>query len=418
MAFPGTAIAQGRTWAGTSLVQMVESARWRMGILRVNASLSLANVGYDTDIYYGVFDEATPDYRATASLPVQVLLPLGKKAVLELNDRLDYAFYAKTERERAWNNVAGGRIHLALERLYAQAGGELSNVRYRVSPELNINVREKSDRIDGTALWQASQGVSLAVLYGYAKLAYGDPELAGLNLAEALDREETFVDLVTYSQPSTKIRLFLDGQYGTYRFTEAAARTRDTRSYGILGGLEFVPREGEVGPVEPPQGGLSLGYMRFDVLDAAVVDGSNLVGNAAFSLGVFERTTLHAFFSRDFAFSVFSDGTYFLSTAFGGGLRRRLSRKATFSYDLSFSRSAYPKAEAEGSPAAQNFRYTNHAFGLNVRLARHMGVTFQVALSQRSLGDPQAKKSRNFFGLSLVYGTPSGRLSAPVRGLA
>jgi hypothetical protein len=397
---------------------MVEAARWRMGILRVNASLSLANVGYDTDIYYGFLDEPVPDFTLAAAVPVQILLPLGKRTILELNDRLEYLYYIETERERAWNNVFGGRIHFALERLYVQAGGEMSNVRYRVSPELYVNIRERSDRLDGIALWQASRNVSLATLYGYAKLDYGETEFGGVSLAGNLNREESFLDFVTYVQPSTKIRLFIDGQYGMYTFTEAAARTRDTRSYGIFGGLEFVPRPGEVGPVEPPQGSFSLGYERFDVLDPASLDGSNFVGRVEVSVGLFKRTTARAFFSRDFAFSVYSNATYYLSTAFGGGLRRRLSRKASFSYDLSFSRSAYPDNQAGGLPAAQDFRYTNHAFNLNVLLARHLAITFQVALSKRALGDAGTDKSRNFFGLSLVYGVPSGSLSAPVRGLS
>ena len=214
IAFPGPALGQGRTWAGTSLAQMVEAARWRIGAFRVNASLSLANVGYDTDIYYGYLDEPVPDFTLTASVPVQVLLPLGKKVVLELNDSPQYLFYLETEKERAWNNIFGGRVHFALERFYIQAGGGLSNVRQRMSPELDVNIREKSDSLDGTILWQASKNVSLAALYGYARYDYGESEFGGIDLAEALNRKESYVDFVTYIQPSSKIRLFLDGQYG------------------------------------------------------------------------------------------------------------------------------------------------------------------------------------------------------------
>jgi len=67
---------------------MVEEARWHVGALRVNASLSLANAGYETDVYYGYLEEPVPDATFAASLPVQVLLPLGNKAVFELNDSL------------------------------------------------------------------------------------------------------------------------------------------------------------------------------------------------------------------------------------------------------------------------------------------------------------------------------------------
>ena len=160
---------------------------------------------------------------------------------------------------------------------------------------------------------------------------------------------------MTYVQPSTKIRLFLDGQYGLYTFTEPASSARDTRSYGIFGGLDFVPREGEVGPIEPPQGSLSLGYKRFDVLDPAYADGSGFVGAVNVSMGILKKTVVRAFFSRDFDFSVYSDATFYLSTAIGGGLSRRLSRRATFGYDVNFGRSDYPEDEATGLPVSEDF---------------------------------------------------------------
>jgi len=148
-AFPGTALGQGQTWAGTSLAEMIESARWRAGALRFNASLNLSNVGYDTDVYYGYLEEPTPDFTLTGRVPFQALLPLSKKIVLEVNESPEYMFYLETEKERAWNNVFSGRIHFALEKLYVQAGGMLSNVRHRMGPEFDVNVREKFDRLDG-----------------------------------------------------------------------------------------------------------------------------------------------------------------------------------------------------------------------------------------------------------------------------
>ena len=416
--FPVSVLGQGRTWAGTSLAQMVESARWRIGALRVNASLSLTNVGYDSDLYYGHLDEPAPDFTLTASIPVQLLVPLGKKAVLEISDSPQYMFYFSTEKERAWDNSFGSRIHFALKRFYIQAGGELSSVRRRMSPELNVNVRERSEALDGTLLWQASRNVSFATLYDHVRYSYGDPEIGGISPVQALNREEGYVDLVTYFQPSTRLRLFVDGQYGLYTFSEGVATRRNTRSYGLFGGLDFVPREGETRPVEPVQGSISLGYKRFDVLDAASLDGSGFVGAADVSVGLFKRTAARVFLSRDFEFSVYSDGTYYLSTTYGGGVRRRLSRRATFTYDVSFSQSAYPQDEAAGPPDDRNFRYTNHLFNLSIQLTRSLAITFQTMLSRRTLGEMGDESRRNFFGLSLVYGVPSGSISAPARGLS
>ena len=153
---------------------MVDAARFRLGALRLNAAFEIRNAGYDSDVYYGYLEEAVPDFTLSAGLPVQVLLPLGKKAVLEVSDAPQYLFYLDTPRERAWNNTLQGAIHLALDDIYLQAGGEMANVRRRFSPELDANVRERTEGLNGLALWQLSRKTSLAVLYGGTEYRYSD----------------------------------------------------------------------------------------------------------------------------------------------------------------------------------------------------------------------------------------------------
>ena len=143
-----------------------------LGLSGSTRRLNLTNVGYDTDVYYGYLDEPTPDFTLKASVPLQVLFPLSKKIVLELNESPEYMFYLETEKERAWNNVFGSRVHFALEKLYIQAGGTLSNVRQRMGPELDVNVREKFDRLDGTVLWQTSRSTSFAAIYEFTRYDY------------------------------------------------------------------------------------------------------------------------------------------------------------------------------------------------------------------------------------------------------
>ena len=191
---PDPVRAQGNTWAGINLGQMIDAARLRLGALRLNASFELANAGYDSDVYFGYLDEAVPDYTFSAGLPVQVLLPLSKKVVLDVSDTPQYLFYLDTERERAWNNSFQGLIHFALDEIYLQAGLESANVRRRLSPELDANVREKRNGINGLALWQISRMTSLALIYGGAEYSYTDAEFLGENISEMLSRREDFFE--------------------------------------------------------------------------------------------------------------------------------------------------------------------------------------------------------------------------------
>jgi hypothetical protein len=415
---PPAAYGQTKTWVGESIAGMVEAARWRLGNVRANASLSFSNVGYDTDVYYGYLDRAFPDFTLFASLPMQVLFPLGKKTLIEVNDRPGYNYYGKTKEERAWNNMLGGRVHINLDRVYFGAGGGLGNVRRRLSPELDINVQEKTDLIDGTILWQTSQSLSLAALYNYTRYDYGKSAFDGEELANSLNRREDFIDLIAYVQPNTKVRLFIDGQYGRYTFAETASSERNTQSYGIFAGLGFIPPGKEAGSVESASGNISLGYKRFDIIDIAYRDGSGLVGAVDVSIGFLKKTTARAYFSKDFAFSVFSDAAFYQSTSYGIGIGQRLSRKATLAYDLTFGRSTDPEDRASESSLNRDLFYINHSFALTVRLARYLGATFQAILARREIGGTGDWKNRNFFGMSLEYGSPPASIAIPVRGIS
>jgi len=412
------AYCQGNTWAGSSLQQMVNSARWKFGLLRVNAAFNLLNAGYDSDIYYGYLDEPFPDFTLAASVPVQVLVPLSKKIVVDLFDNPQYVFYLDTKNERAWNNTFRGRAHIALENFYIQAGGGLSNVRRRLSPELDVNFRQKTNRLDGLLLWQVSQQTSLALIYGGADYDYGDGEFGGTNIAERLNRKENFFDLVVYLQPSPRARFFLDGQYGAYAFPEETAADRDARSYGVFGGLEFIPREGELVPAARVQGSVSLGYIRFDMKDPQFVDGSGLAGTVNLSAELLRRTTARAFYSRGFHFSIYSGASYYIATAYGGGITRLLSRHTSVSYELLLGHGSYPEDEAGGGISqGLYYRHITHSAGLTLMLTRNLTITFLGTLRRIAFDHTGQARNRNFFGFNLVYGYPPVGISAPIRGM-
>ena len=412
----GMAYGQGNTWPGAGLAAMVEGARWRLGALRVNAAFTLANTGYDSDIYYGLFGgDPVPDWTVSAGAPVQVLLPLSKSVVLDLSDTPQYLFYLDTQRERAWNNTFRGQIHFAMDRFYIQAGGGTADVRRRFSLELDINVREKRDSLDGLVLWQASKATSIALLVERSQYDYGDAEYLGTSIAEMLNRNEDHVDMIAYVQPNLRTRLFLDGQYGIYTFTGGAPRNQDAKSYGIFGGIEFVPRTGEIVGRMDIRGGFKLGYMRLDVADPELADGSGFAGEADVSVALTQKTSAQLFFSRGFQFSVYSGAAYYLSTIYRAGLSQRLSRRATLSYDVSFGRTSYPE---DGDIQGLSERYTTHTFSLNLRLARQLDVTFMGTLGRRMRGATGLPLDRQFFGLSLTYGFPATRMSSQIGELA
>jgi len=412
---PGFMAAQGNTWVGINLEQMVNAARIRLGDFRMNAALELTNAGYDSDVYYGYLEEAVPDFTFSAGLPIQVLLPLSKKVVLDVSDTPQYLFYLDTERERAWNNSFQGLVHFALDEIYLQAGLESANVRRRLSPELDVNVREKRDGLNGLALWQLSRMTSLALIYGGAEFSYTDAEFLGENISERLGRREDFFDFVTYVQPGPRTRIFVDGQFGTYKFTAAEAANRDAKSYAFFGGVEFIPRTGEVLQRLGIRGSVSLGYTRLDIDEPGVPDGSGITGEADISFEFLKKTTGRITFSRGFQFSIYSGASFYLTTRYGAGIARRLSRRSSLNYDFSYTNNDYP---GDSGFEGVNNRYLNHALSLNFELARYLRVSLLGTFSQRTQYANDPVRNRSFIGLNLTYGYSRVGMSAPVGGIS
>ena len=413
----GRIFAWGSTWMGAALEQIVDSAHWRLGALKYNAAIRVDDAGHDSDIYFGSLANPVPDYTFSAGPDIQVFLPLKKRIVFDISESPRYVFFLHTDRERTFNNTFTGQVHFIFDRFYIQVGGELINAKQRLSTELNLNIRLKEDDMNGLMLWQVSKGASLALQYRRSTLNYENLTSGFVNVSEALDRTETHVDAMAYLQQHSRVRFYLDGQYGSYVFAESVSRFKDSRSYGISGGAEFLPpAAGYEGQTSGIRGSINIGYQSFNVLDPLQKDYSGLSGNTAVSIGIMKLTALRAFFFRGPQFSVYSSQTYYLQTFYGAGLVRSLARHVLFAYDFYYGRDDYSGGGISGgSPSGGPAdRYQTHSFMLNFRLRRELELSLLARLGKRnSTLAPRPESRDNFFGLSLTYGYSSAGLSMP-----
>jgi len=412
----GRAFAWGNTWMGAALEQMVTAARWRAGAFKYTAAFRLDNAGYDSDIYFGMMANPVPDYTITAGPDIQIFLPLKKRIVFDVSESPRYVFFFDTKRERALNNTLAGRVHFVFDRFYIQAGGGLIDAKQRLSTELNLNVQLKQDDLTGLILWQASRETSFALQYRRATYNYENLTSGEINIQGALNRRESFVNLSAYLQQHSKTRFYLDGEYGSFAFTETISGFKDARSYGISGGVEFLPSAEGKGKTTGISGRINLGYKRFDVLGHGTKDYLGLAGNTGISIGITRLTAIRAFFSRGPQFSAYSGLTYYLQTIYGVGLARSLSRKTTLTYDFSYGRNEYKAGETIGGEVAGNRldKYMAHSIGLNFRLGRTLELNLMANLGKRDSEFGPRPTSRHYFlGFSLTYGYSSGGLSMP-----
>jgi hypothetical protein len=403
---PASTFGQVNNWMSASLAQAVNAAPWRAGPFRASAAFRLDNVGYDSDIYYGFAMETVPDYRFTAGLDTRLLVMLKDKVVLDFTERPEYQFYLHTQNERAWNNAFRGQVHVALQRFYLQAGAGLSNIRERMSPELNINIRRKEDNVLGLAFWQVSREASMALQFRGFIFQFQNPAGGEYNVRENLNRREGYFNFRAYLQKVARTRFYLDAEYGIFTFTEPSSSLRDSRSYSAYAGVEFLPPAGDEGRTRGVHGRLNIGYRKFDMNDSWRGNFAGLVGNTGVSITVLRRTAIRGYAGRDLQFSAFSDYTYYLQSFFGTGLSRYFSRRTLFTYDFFYSVIKYPWYTGGGTSSDQaDFRA--HSLRLLFRPGRNFELGIMALLTNRGEGMYIPGGKRYYIGLNFVYGTPS-----------
>ena len=408
--------AQGNTWMGTTLEQMVTAARGRAGAFRYNAAFRLQNAGYDSDIYFGMTANPVPDYTITAGPEIQIFFPIKKRFVFDVSESPRYVFFFDTKRERALNNTFAGRVHFVFGRFYIQAGGGLADAKQRLSTEVNLNVRLKQNDLTGLVLWQALKETSFALRYRRSELRYENLTQGTFEFSMNLNRRESFINLSAYLQQHSKTRFYLNGEYGSFAFTDAAARVRDSKSYGIYGGIEFIPAAEGVEQTAGVRGRINLGYRRFDVLSHGAKDYSGVVGDTSVSIGIMRFTAIRASFSRGPQFSAYSGLTYYLETVYGIGLARSLSRRISLTYDFYYGRNVYPGGVTPSGEILEKRidNYLTHSLGLNLRLSRILELTLLGNRGKRDTAFGPRRVSRHYFiGFSLTYGDIAGGFSMP-----
>jgi hypothetical protein len=415
---PGRSWGWGQTWFGNNLEQAVKAARWKLGLVKYNLAFRIDNAGYDSDIYYGTTGRKIPDYTFSLGPDARIYLPLAKQIVLDINEIPQYIFYLRTTKDRAFNNYFRGKLHFALDRVYLQIGGDLINAKERLSTELEVNVRRRENDLNGLFFVQLSPKTAIALKSRTDIYRYETPSESELNFQQTLNRRETYVTFTGYLQQTTQMRYFVDAEYGNFVFSEATSHFKDSHSFGVYGGIEFIPPPSEEDAGKSFLGKLNFGYKRFDVIDPRFSDFEGLVGNTSLSFNGIQFTTLRGMFTRDIQFSAYSALLSYLQTVYSVGISRFLSRTVAISYDIAFVRNDYQQFESAASTQLRLDKYITHTLELGFKLGRDVEFNLQASFSTMSNNIVSQINHRTFIGFNLTFGSPSGGIVMPTSPFA
>jgi hypothetical protein len=100
----------------------MENARYRLGPVRAFPKVSVANAGYNTNVF-GTSENEVGDWEATATAGARFLLPFGKKVYVQADVLPQYNWYASETKLRNFGGVYGGTVFAFFNRLSVEATG-------------------------------------------------------------------------------------------------------------------------------------------------------------------------------------------------------------------------------------------------------------------------------------------------------
>jgi hypothetical protein len=397
----GTLSAQSYRGFSEEYRGLVEKARWRLGPFILVPKITLRDVGFDDNLYFGS-DRGEPvkDFTATLSPEVKAYWPLRDRLILYFRDNPEYAYYLKESYQRSFTNGYGaGLRYLLLGRFVLSGEFGDDKHRRRVSSEFQVPATDRVRSFRGGVFFETARKSSLGVTGTVRKISYEDVFITPENdpVSRLLDREERALEAEAYYQLFSDGFLFLRGGLQEYRFLDETSLWRNATSVSFSAGLRF-PLLGRV------RGLFNLGYKDFDPKKAGEPSFRGLVGDT----GIDVRSGRFAFrlvFARDLTFSTYAQVFYFIENSWRMGGSFYLASFLKMDYDFSQGRADYaerasdPRPE-EGSPAGGRVdRHRRHSVGLTIRVFRTMGIGLAWN-SERWTSAPSAfDRSRNFIGL-------------------
>lgn len=295
LAFVCAGIFTGAPAAAQEPEDAFESARFRLGPLRLTPGIRITSLGIDSNVFNEA-DDPKSDTTAAIGPGVELWMRL---AGTRLSGKFggQYLYFKEFDNQRSWNTANEALWEIPLSRLTPFIAGTLVNSSDRQGYEIDSRARRHDDSYTVGSGLRLSGKTSLVVSFRRANAEYDDDEdnlSLGRDLAAALNRREdlTQVQLRYALTPLTTFVVNTDFGRDRFKITDV----RDADSVRVMPGFELKP-------AALISGRAFVGYRQFTPLSTnlpeyrgvvAAVDATYIKGSTRFITRV-ERDIAYSF---------------------------------------------------------------------------------------------------------------------------
>ena len=372
--------------AGQSSSNPFEAARHVRGPFAINPSLSVVDVGVDTNVFNEVSNPKS-DFTAVFRPAADMWLQSGRVG-LNARAQVSWNYFQHYASERYAGTDDRIRLEVQGSRFTPFGAASFLSTRDRISAEVDARVRRNEWTAGGGADVNLGAKLTARVAANRFEARYNQAEGVG-SFAAALDRREDWVggSLRYRLTPLTTLVTDITGQMN--RFVYESSRDADTLT--ILPGVEF-DRAALV------SGRGFVGYRRFDFLDPALEDFRGVVASVDLAYVLRSSTRFGFTADRNVEYSFDLVQPYFVSSGLGLRVTQQITERWSVSGYVSRRSLDYraPLPAALVPPRTDRVNYLSGTLGARISArTRVEGTAFYQRRSSIQI-------RREFDGLRIV----------------
>ena len=382
-----------------------EGVRLRFGPLRLVPRFRLADVGYDSNVYFREqAGEIVRDATATLAPELHGYWLLGHAAILSFTENPEYLFYAREKGLRSFSNNFSSGLRLRLLRRFSLSGDyHLERHVRRVLSDLDHRIRDSSTGGTASLFFETARATAIGATASLEDFRYKDPESGTSEdiYGRALDRRETSVGLEVYYRVFSRSFFFAMAGWRRYDFVHPESAWRDAEAVEASGGFRF-PLTGRA------RGAIRFGWKSFrpDAADRKPFSGLIAATEVTFRLS---RVGLTLGLHRDHSFSYIESAYYYIDTRGRANLSIYVAPFLRLDAGVQLGGLNYPEPQTVwfgGEPVIVERRRDDERIftaGPVVRLGGTVGLGLTFNLYVRSSNAPGFAIRRDFIGAFLTY---------------
>lgn len=367
-----------------------------IGPFYMTPSVQLRGLGIDTNVFNEVEDPKS-DFTYTFGPALNLWVPFTRRFLLTTRSELGITYFQKYADQRSIDPRAFVRGDILLTRLTLFGENNFVWSKERANLEIDDRVRQRTNTTRAGFIYEVTPKFSTEVsLYQTTYDLEADfSSIRAINYQAGLQRNERGLRIGIRHRLTSKTTLVVDGETQRIRFDFAGIKNAD--GYRITPGVNFTPRA-LIG------GSARLGIRRLSPLNEAAPDFQGFVASLSLGYTFLGATRLTVETNRDLQYSYEVSRPYYVTTGFGGNIRRQVRGDIDLVVGARRTRNAY-RVLAESTVAPRTDRILNYSADLGYRINRSARMGFVVAWQERtsSVGDLRTYRGMRA-GLSLTYG--------------